>query len=132
LLKNTFPDGIIFSPNDSTYINKRIVLQYPLAVGKSWDIFLPIGWRITRTILGKQLILYQNSNVDCYDIKSIYYRGNGIDKQTDEHDYISLEYGLVKRETIIDSLPLTTMENPDGTGEFVRFKITSTLIRKSN
>jgi len=132
LLRNTFPDGIVFSPNDSVYINKRIILQYPLVVGKSWDVFITKDFFITRTILWKQLLPYRNGNVNCYDIKSIYYRDNGLDRQTDEHDFISLEYGLVKRETIIDSLPLTTVENPDGTGDFVRFKITSTLVRKSN
>jgi hypothetical protein len=75
------PAGELIPTNDSIYLFRKKVLEYPLIVGKSWDIFLPIGWRITRTILGKQLLPYRNGNVDCYDIKSIYYRGNGLDRQ---------------------------------------------------
>ncbi|MCK9426903.1 MAG: hypothetical protein M0Q21_12770 [Ignavibacteriaceae bacterium] len=132
LSRNLFPDGIIFSTNDSAYFSKKIILQYPLVVGKSWDVFYAKDYFISKTIVGKRLMIFNGTNVECFDIKSIYYRGNGLDRQTDEHDYISLEYGLVMRETIIDSLPLTTVENPYGTGEFLRYKSTSTLIRKSN
>lgn len=118
--------------NDSIYFLKKNVLEYPLTVGKNWDIFLPDGLRINRTILGKSQFVYRETNTECFDLKSTYYRRNELDTQTDEHDYISLEYGLVKRETIIDSIPKTTAENPYGTGEFYRYKSTSTLIRKSN
>jgi len=125
---NLSPDGVIFSPNDSIYINKRTVLEYPLTVGKSWDIYGAFNFSITKTVVEKTQLFYNSSKVECFNIKSVYNSIGGID----EHDYISLELGLLRRETIIDSIEITTMENPNGTGEFIRYKSTSTLIRKSN
>jgi len=132
LSTRVMPETVLPLINDSIYFLKKNVLEYPLTVGKNWDIFLPDGLRINRTILGKSQFVYRESNTECFDIKSTYYRSNELDTQTDEHDYISLEYGLLKRETIIDSIPKTTVENPYGTGEFYRYKLTSILIRKSN
>ena len=132
LSTRVMPETVLPLINDSIYFLKKNVLEYPLTVGKIWEIFLPDGLRINRTILGKSQFVYRETNTECFDIKSTYYRSNELDTQTDEHDYISLEYGLLKRETIIDSIPKTTVENPYGTGEFYRYKLTSILIRKSN
>ncbi|MFA6978979.1 MAG: hypothetical protein WC209_06600 [Ignavibacteriaceae bacterium] len=132
LTYNLTPDGALIPTKDSIFQTRRTVLEFPLTIGKSWDIYLPIGWKITRTILGKKQFSYQNTIVECFDIKSLYNRGDGPDYQTDAHDYISLEYGLVKREAIIDSIEITSEQNPYGTGEFLRYRSTSTLVRKSN
>lgn len=122
------PDGMMFSKNDSIYIYKRTVLEYPLVVGKSWNIYGASNFSITKTVIEKIQLDFNNRKVECFDIKSVNNSIRGIDM----HDYISIELGLIKRETIIDSVELTTMENPEGTGEFYKYKSTSTLIRKSN
>lgn len=127
LSSNLLPDRTLFSINDSVYLNKRIVLEYPLTVGKSWDVYGPNSFSITKTIIDKLQLDYSGTNIECFDIKSFYNSIRGIDV----HDYISMELGLVKRETIIDSVELSTTEDPAGIGEFYKYKSFSTLIRKS-
>jgi len=128
LSNNLLPNGALFSTKDSTYLFKKTVLEYPLTVGNSWDIYIAKDFLITKTIVEKKQLLFNGKSIECFDIKSIYNSAQDLDI----HDYISLDYGLVKRETIADSMEVTTTEFPNGTGEFLRYKSTSNLIRKSN
>ncbi len=107
------------------YDTPRKVLAYPIQIGNSWNE-LKAPFVRDRVITGKEIIKVSGTNYEVYKIGSIW------DMPRSEFtDYLSMASGLIMREFSADSLVVTTVNNPDGNGRFLKYKSVSRLVRKN-
>lgn len=119
LQKTALDDSIQYYPIP------RKVLAYPLNVGNTWvELYTPFYRE--RYVNDYLNITLGGQTYNCYEVK-IHWQENKIEL----NDYVSLDAGLVKREILADSLMITTAENPDGSGNFVKESTVTTLVRKN-
>ncbi len=100
-----FEDSVIFRDDI------RIVYKFPLENGDKWTSFrFPILQE--REVVGTETIGRAGKNFSCAKIKTTI---PTMDPSIEWYDYVSKE-GLIERQIRI-VLEMTTMTNPDGTGE---------------
>jgi hypothetical protein len=104
----------------------RKVLEYPLYIGKSWTEISNQDFVRQRYVSSIENIIYNGMPVQCYLIKINWPQFNDIQI----NDFISLNMGLIKREIFVDSLVITSIENPDSIG-LARVSEFSNLVRMS-
>jgi hypothetical protein len=104
------------------YSPERIVIKYPVKIGSEWVELISPFYR-KRFINQKENIQTNLGIISCYKIDS---------EMNFENlkliDYLSVEYGLIKREIISDSIKISTADNPEGIG-WANMRTTSVLVR---
>jgi len=101
----------------------RKVLAYPLAVNKRWvELILP--WYRERYVDRIVNINFNGLPIDCYEVKIDWPSYNNIEF----NDFVSTNYGLVKREILSDSIMFTSETSPDS-GSFGKVSSFSNLVR---
>ena len=119
------PDKV-FSDSILYYEVPRKALAYPLTLNKRW-VELITPWYRERYVNRITNISFNGQLVNCYEIKVDW---PGF-KNMELNDFISLNYGLMKREFLADSIMITTVTHPDS-GDFAKISQISNLVRISN
>lgn len=107
------------------YDSPRKVLAYPIQIGNSWNE-LKTPFMRDRIITTQKNITVNGTNYNTYKIESIWDMPH-----TEFTDYVSMTSGLVMREISADSLLVSTVDNPDGNGQFEKYRSVSRLVRKN-
>lgn len=111
-------DSILF------YEPPRKALEYPLFAGRKWVEINSTDFYRERYVDSMVDINFDGKQIPCYLIK-VNWPNSG---NASINDYINMNYGLLKREIIIDSIMVTSFTNPDS-GGFAKFSELSDLIR---
>ena len=103
----TFNISNISADSIQFYESPRIVLQYPLQIGSSWNE-LRVPFYRNRTVTGTTTLQINDKSYECYIIEA-----ESHEYKIKMIDYVSLDAGLLKRELISDSLAVVTADSPD-------------------
>jgi hypothetical protein len=93
----------------------RIVYKFPLVRGNKWTSFT-YPFLETREVMGEEVVNSSHRNYFCKKVSTWLTFFGSTDYW---NDYVS-NSGLIKRVVFIDSLTITSSDNPDGTGEYAK------------
>jgi hypothetical protein len=115
-----------FFPVDTTVFAVPIKkLQYPYAVGNKW--FMRTDPLIERFVKNIEMIEVPAGTFECYVHRTSWYTYDI------KYDYfINKEFGLIKSQLELDSIPITTSANPDSAVGYFKYEVKSELLRKYN
>ena len=89
----------------------RIVYQFPLSIGKTWTSFTA-PFLETREVIGSEMLERAGKNFSCAKIKTMIPE---LSPDIEWYDDVAND-GLIERQITIP-FEVTTINNPDGTGE---------------
>jgi hypothetical protein len=124
LKKDIVPTSV---QNDSIYFYEkpRKVYNYPLKINDKW-VELNTPFYREKTVIGLEQIEINNNLYNCFVIESISPELEGIEL----YDYVNPAIGLIQKKIIVDSIKITTIDDPDN-GELTKITDISRLIRKN-
>jgi hypothetical protein len=93
----------------------RIVYRFPLSEGLKWTSF-NYPFLQTREVVGAELVACAEKKYYCAKILT---KLPDFAPEIEWYDYVARE-GLIKRKFVIDSLAITSINSPDGTGTYGR------------
>ena len=107
------------------YTPTRKVLTYPLTIGARWIEFTFPFFK-ERFIQKKEIVNTNSGSYNCYKLETNWNWSN-----FEFNDYVDLKAGLILREIIADSLPISSVTtiDPDTVG-FYKYTLISKLVRE--
>lgn len=123
---NDYEIGSLYNQLSDTiqyYSPPRKVLKYPVVIGARWIELIEPFYR-ERFINKQQIVNANGTNYYCYKVESTLTWAKFI-----MNDYIDMNYGLIMRELIGDSISISNPGSPDLVG-YYKSTTTSKLVRE--